>query len=150
MKKILLLITVSLLFSGNAFAERINLSCTEKKTNTVLSFTIDTDVKKVSTQGSNYDPYLYSNGVFTFMMKDKKNDYLYRLNRNTGILIVKAWKKNEEEREKLTAEIYLNMLADGKTIDDTDYVLNLMFDKYNQKENYTNITFNCEKAEPKF
>ena len=141
---------LGLLLSGNAFAEKINLSCTEKITNTVLSFTIDTDVKKVSTQGSNYDPYLYSNGVFTFMMKDEKNDYLYRLNRNTGILIVKAWKKNEEEREKLTAEIYLNMLADGKTIDDTDYVLNLLSDKYNQKENYTNLTFNCEKAEPKF
>jgi hypothetical protein len=125
MKKLLGIVVLGLLLSGNAFAEKINLSCTEKITNTVLSFTIDTDVKKVSTQGSNYDPYLYSNGVFTFMMKDEKNDYLYRLNRNTGILIVKAWKKNEEEREKLTAEIYLNMLADGKTIDDTDYVLNL-------------------------
>ena len=150
MKKLLGIVVLGLLLSGNAFAEKINLSCTEKITNTVLSFTIDTDVKKVSTQGSNYDPYLYSNGVFTFMMKDEKNDYLYRLNRNTGILIVKAWKKNEEEREKLTAEIYLNMLADGKTIDDTDYVLNLLSDKYNQKENYTNLTFNCEKAEPKF
>jgi len=150
MKKIFLVLLFGFLFSENAFAEKINLSCTEKITNTVLSFTIDTDVKKVSTQGSNYDPYLYSNGVFTFMMKDEKNDYLYRLNRNTGILIVKAWKKNEEEREKLTAEIYLNMLADGKTIDDTDYLLNLIFDKYNQKENFTNITLNCEKAEPKF
>ena len=97
MKKIILLITISLLFSGSAYAEKINLSCKENITDTILSFTINTDNKTVSTQGSNYDPYLYSNGVFTFLMRTEKNDYLYRLNRNTGILIVKVWTRNEED-----------------------------------------------------
>jgi hypothetical protein len=64
MKKLLLTILFTLVLSGGAYAEeKINLSCTEKITNTVLSFTINTDNKTVTTQGSNYDPYLYSNGV---------------------------------------------------------------------------------------
>ena len=150
MKKIFLVLIFSFVFSGNAFAEKINLSCNEKITNTVLSFTINTDNKTVTTQGSNYDPYLYSNGVFTFMMKTKQMDYLYRLNRNTGVLGVKAWKKNKEEFDNMVAELYFKMTADGKTTDDADYVLNYLIEKYDQKEDYTALTFTCEKTEPKF
>ena len=149
MKKIFLIIILSL-WTSSAYAEKINLACTEQTTNTVLSFTINTDDKTVSTQGSNYDPYLYSNGVFTFMFKGDENDFLYRLNRNTGVLNVKAWKKNEEEYEKMVVEIYVKMLADGKSLEDTDYLLNLIIDKFNQKENFTNVSLNCEKTEPKF
>ena len=150
MKKIFLVLIFSFVFSGNAFAEKINLSCTEKITNTVLSFTINTDNKTVTTQGSNYDPYLYSNGVFTFMMKTKQMDYLYRLNRNTGVLGVKAWKKNEEEFKELLAVLFVKMTAEGKTKNDTDYILNFVVNNYDQKEDYTGLTFVCEKAEPKF
>ena len=149
MKKIFLIIILSL-WTSSAYAEKINLACTEQTTNTVLSFTINTDDKTVSTQGSNYDPYLYSNGVFTFMFKGDENDFLYRLNRNTGVLNVKAWKKNEEEYEKMIVEIYVKMLADGKSLEDSDYLLNLIMDKFNQKENFTNVSLDCEKTEPKF
>lgn len=150
MKKLLLTLVLGLLLSGNAYAEKINLSCTEKKTNTILSFTIDTDAKKVSTQGSNYDPYLYSNGVFTFLMRTGKNDYLYRLNRNSGILTVKAWTRNEEEFEKMLREIYAKMLEDGKTTKDSEYVLNLVVETYSKNKNYTDLKFTCKKTEPKF
>ena len=149
-KKFLFTILFTLVLSEGAYAEKINLSCTEKTTNTVLSFTINTEDKMVSTQGSNYDPYLYSNGVFTFMFKGEKNDFLYRLNRNTGVLEVKAWEKNEEEYEKMIVDIYIKMLADGKSLEDSDYLLNLIVDEFNQKENFTNVSLNCEKTEPKF
>ena len=143
MKKLLLTILFTLVLGGGAYAEKINLSCSEQTTNTVISFTINTDDKTVSTQGSNYDPYLYSNGVFTFMFKDDKNDFLYRLNRNTGVLEVKAWEKNEEEFEKMAADIFIKMLADGKSLEDSDYLLNLIMDKFNQKENFTNVSLDC-------
>ena len=150
MKKIILLITISLLFSGSAYAEKINLSCKENITDTILSFTINTDNKTVSTQGSNYDPYLYSNGVFTFLMRTEKNDYLYRLNRNTGILIVKVWTRNEEEFEKMLKEIYAKMLENGKTTKDSEYVLNLIVKTYEKNKDYTDLKFTCKKTEPKF
>lgn len=153
MKKLLLTILFTLVLIGSAFAEKINLLCTEKTINRALSFLINTDDKTVSTQGSNFDPYLYSNGVFTFMMRDKKGDYLYRLNRNTGVLLIKAWDKNEEEYKKLTAELYFKILAEGKTVEDpsaTVDILSYVFEKYDQKENYTSIILDCEKSEPKF
>ena len=148
MKKIFIIIF--LVWSSSSNAEQINLSCIEKISNTTLGFTINTDNKTVTTQGSNYDPYLYSNGVFTFMMKTKQMDYLYRLNRNTGVLGVKAWKKNEEEFKELLAVLFVKMTADGKTKNDTDYILNFMVNNYDQKEDYTGLTFACEKTEPKF
>lgn len=150
MKRLLSIIVICFLVNGNAYAEKIHLLCTENLTKIVLDFTINTDNKTVTTQGSNYDPYLYSNGVFTFMMKTKQNDYLYRLNRNTGVLGVKAWEKNKEEFDSMVAELYFKMTADGKTTDDADYVLNYLIEKYDQKEDYTGLTFTCEKTEPKF
>ena len=150
MKKFILVILITSFSSLNVYAEKINLSCTEKTTNTVLSFTINTEDKMVSTQGSNYDPYLYSNGVFTFMFKGAKNDFLYRLNRNTGVLQVKAWEKNEEKYQEMVAEIYVKMLADGKSLEDSDYLLNLIVDEFNQKENFTSVSLDCEKTKPKF
>jgi len=134
----------------SAYAEKINLSCTEQTTSTVLSFTINTDDKTVSTQGSNYDPYLYSNGVFTFLMKTQNNNYLYRLNRNTGVLSVKAWELNEEEYQKMTVKLFSNMLADGKTTNDTDYVINYLINFFEQNDDYTGLTLDCAKTEPKF
>ena len=150
MKKIFLVFIFSFVFSVNAYAEKINLSCKENITDTILSFTINTDNKTVSTQGSNYDPYLYSNGVFTFLMRTEKNDYLYRLNRNTGILIVKVWTRNEEEFEKMLKEIYAKMLEDGKTTKDSEYVLNLVVKTYEKNKDYTDLKFTCKKTEPKF
>ena len=153
MKKLFLTTLFTLVLSSGAYAEKINLLCTEKTTNTALSFTINTDDKTVSTQGSNYDPYLYSNGVFTFMMRDNKDDYLYRLNRNTGVLLVKACEKNEEEYNKMTAELYFKMLAEGKTVEDPNALLDVLsyiVEKFDQKENYTSVILNCEKSEPKF
>ena len=149
MKKIFLII-ILLLWTSSAYAEKINLSCTEQTTSTVLSFTINTDDKTVSTQGSNYDPYLYSNGVFTFLMKTQNNNYLYRLNRNTGVLSVKAWELNEEEYQKMTVKLFSNMLADGKTINDTDYVINYLINFFEQNDDYTGLTLDCLKTEPKF
>jgi hypothetical protein len=84
------------------------------------------------------------------MMKTKQMDYLYRLNRNTGVLRVKAWKKNEEEFKALLSVLFVKMTEDGKTKNDTDYILNFVVNNYDQKEDYTDLTFVCEKAEPKF
>ena len=42
------------------------------------------------------------------------------------------------------------MTEDGKTKNDTDYILNFVVNNYDQKEDYTDLTFVCEKAEPKF
>ena len=139
-----------MLWTSSAYAEKINLSCTEQTTSTVLSFTINTDDKTVSTQGSNYDPYLYSNGVFTFLMKTQNNYYLYRLNRNTGVLSVKAWELNEEEYQKMTVKLFSNMLADGKTTNDADYILNYVINFFEQNDDYTGLTLACAKTEPKF
>ena len=149
MNKIFLIIILSL-WTSSAYAEKINLSCTEQTTNTVLSFTINTDDKTVSTQGSNYDPYLYSNGVFTFLMKTQNNYYLYRLNRNTGVLGVKSWEQNEEEYQKMTAKLFANMLADGKTTNDAGYVLNYLINFFEQNDDYISFTLACVKTEPKF
>lgn len=150
MKKLFLTILFTIFLSGSALAEKIYLSCTEKISKTVLSFTINTDNKSVSSQGSNYDPYLYSNGVFTFMMRTQEMDYLYRLNRNTGVMAVKAWERNEEEFQEIISVLYVKMLTDGKTTEDTDYVLDYLVYNYDRKENHSSLTFECEKTEPKF
>ena len=83
-------------------------------------------------------------------MRTEKNDYLYRLNRNTGILIVKVWTRNEEEFEKMLKEIYAKMLEDGKTTKDSEYVLNLIVKTYDKNKDYTDLKFTCKKTEPKF
>ena len=152
MKKILTIIILGLLFSGNAYAETINLKCTHSDLNIPLSVVIDTENKKVSYQGSNFDDYYLENGVFYFVMQSKKVDfrYAYSLNRNTGILKVSGYKFSEEQLKTMYADVATGMILAGKTTEDKSWLVKLIIDKYNEGEPTDSVFLKCEKNKAKF
>ena len=136
MKKLLGIVVLGLLWCGNVYSETINLKCTHSDIGTPLSVVIDTENKKVSYQGSNFDDYYLENGVFHFVMQSKKIDfrYAYSLNRNTGVLKVSEYKFSEEEMKKNLAEVAAEMILAGKTPEDKSWLVKLIIDKYNEGE----------------
>ena len=153
MKKLLGIVVLGLCWSGNAYADEIiNLKCTHPDLNTPLSLVIDTDNKRVSYQGSNYDDYYLENGVFYFSMQSKKIDfrYAYSLNRNTGVLKVSEYKFSEEEMEKNYAEVALKMITAGKTSEDKDWLVKSIIETYNEGEPLDTMYIQCEKTKKAF
>jgi hypothetical protein len=152
MKKFLAIMVLGLLWSGKAFAETINLKCTHSDLNIPLSVVIDTENKKVSYQGSNFDDYHLENGVFYFVMQSEKidNRYAYSLNRNTGILKVSEYKFSEEEMKTMYAEVAIEMISAGKTTEDKSWLVKLIIDKYNEGEPADSLFLKCEKNKVKF
>ena len=150
MKKLLGVIVLSLLLSGNAYAENINLKCEDPKINFPMNVVIDQKNKVVSWQGSEPDDYHYGNGVFSFAMKTDEFRYSYRLNRNTGALIINAFKFTKEEFDRRLAEVAAEMHAAGKTINDRSYLVKLIVDKYDKGIPEDTIYMECEKINAKF
>jgi hypothetical protein len=151
-KKLLAIIVLGLLWSGNANAETINLKCTHSDLNIPLSVVIDTENKKVSYQGSNFDDYYLENGVFYFVMQKKNFDYryTYSLNRNTGILKVSEYKLSEEQMKTMYEDVTIRMVLDGKTTEDKSWLVKLVIDKYNEEEPADSTYLKCEKNKVKF
>ena len=150
MKKLLAILVLGLLLSGNAYAEVINLKCTNTEIGTPLSVVIDTKNENVSYQGSNPDDYYLENGVFYFAMQSKEIRWGYSLNRNTGILKVKGYEFSEEKFAEMKAEVALEMILAGKTTEDKSYLVKLIIDKYNEGEPLETFYLECEKVKPKF
>ena len=96
MKKFFIVLLCGFLFSGNAYAEKINLSCSSETQQFPLSsVVIDTEIKKISWQGSAFDWYNLKNDVLYFLMENPPYKLLSSLNRNTGVLTVKAYQISE-------------------------------------------------------
>ena len=152
MKKLLGILVLGLLLSSNANAEIINLKCTHSDLNTPLNVVIDTEKKKVSYQGSNFDDYYLENGVFYFVMQSKKIDfrYAYSLNRNTGILRVSEYKFSEEKNKIMLSDVAGEMILAGKTAEDKSWLVKLIIDKYNEGEPTATVFIQCEKTKAKF
>tara|TARA_A100001015_G_C14445672_1_gene502182 strand:- start:101 stop:559 length:459 start_codon:yes stop_codon:yes gene_type:complete len=152
MKKLLAIVVLGLLWSGNSYAESINLKCTHPDLDIPLSVVIDTKNKKVSYQGSNFDDYYLENGVFYFVMQSKKVDYryAYSLNRNTGVLKVSEYKFSEEEMKKKFEEVAAEMILSGKSTKDKSWLVKLIIDKYNEGEPTDSLYVQCEKNKVKF
>lgn len=149
MKKFLLIIL--LFFSNFAHADKINLTCTnESQQYPQSSIVIDTEVKKISWQGSAFDWYNLRNDVFYFLMENPPYKFLASLNRNTGVLVVKAYQISEEDNIKIMSEIYLKMLRDNKTSEDKEYMVNIMYETYTSSEPQETIYLDCAKTEKKF
>tara|TARA_B100000686_G_C16229334_1_gene684068 strand:+ start:161 stop:613 length:453 start_codon:yes stop_codon:yes gene_type:complete len=150
MKKLLGIVVLVLLWSGKTSAEIINIKCEDSKVNIPVSVVINTNDKNVSFQGSAFDPYHLDNDIFYFSMMTDDYRYSYALNRNTGILRIKGFQFSKEEFEKILTDVYVTMVADGKTIDDKSYLVKLINEKYDEKEPETTIFMECEKSKAKF
>ena len=152
MKKLILILIAGMLLSSNAYAEVINLKCTNTEIGTPLSVVIDTKNENVSYQGSDPDNYYLENGVFYFSMKSKESEFRwgFSLNRNTGILTIKGYEFSEEKSAEIKAEVALEMILAGKTTDDKSYLVKLIIDKYNEGEPLETFYLECEKVDPKF
>ena len=151
MKKIFIILLFSFLANGNALAEKINLSCSSETQQFPLSsVVIDTEIKKISWQGSAFDWYNLKNDVFYFLMENPPYKFLSSLNRNTGVLTVKAYQISEEDNIKIMSEMYLKMLRDAKTSEDKEYMVDLMYETYTNSEAEETIYLDCEKTQKKF
>ena len=151
MKKIFLVLLFGFLFSENAYAEKINLSCSSETQQFPLSsVVIDTEIKKISWQGSAFDWYNLKNDGFYFLMENPPYKFLSSLNRNTGVLTVKAYQISEEDNIKIMSEIYLKMLRDAKTSKDKEYMVDVMYETYTNSEAEETIYLDCEKTQKMF
>jgi len=151
MKKIFIILLFSFLANGNVYAEKINLSCSSETQQFPLSsVVIDTEIKKISWQGSAFDWYNLKNDVFYFLMENPPYKFLSSLNRNTGVLTVKAYQISEEDNIKIMSEMYLKMLRDAKTSEDKEYMVDLMYETYTNSEAEETIYLDCEKTQKKF
>ena len=151
MKKIFIILLFSFLANGNVYAEKINLSCSSETQQFPLSsVVIDTEIKKISWQGSAFDWYNLKNDVFYFLMENPPYKFLSSLNRNTGVLTVKAYQISEEDNIKIMSEMYLKMLRDAKTSEDKEYMVDLMYETYTNSEAEETIYLDCKKTQKKF
>ena len=86
MKKLLSLIFVSLLLSGNAYAELLKLSCVASDNTMTTNVVIDADKNYATVQ--NYPAALKVTSeryIMEYRMYDKPPDINFSIDRNTGI-----------------------------------------------------------------
>ena len=160
MKKLLSIIIFNLLLCGNIFAEivdpfKINLTFQSSKVGIPVSVSINTILKNISFQGSDPDSYYLENDVFIFSMVAGEYTYSYHLNRNTGLLRIKAYIFSEDEKYKHNQEIFDTMVANKQiNIEDGTYdksdLVKLYFESYEQKKPDEIIFMECEKSKAKF
>lgn len=142
---------LGLLFGGSAYAEKINLTCSSETQQFPLSsVVIDTEIKKISWQGSAFDWYNLKNDVFYFLKENPPYKFFSSLNRNTGVLTVKAYQISEEDNIRIMSEIYLKMLRDAKTSEDKEYMVDVIYETYTNSEAEEIIYLDCEKTQKKF
>ena len=151
MYKLLGIVVLGLLLSGNAYAEKINLACVAKGSDMPpFSVVLNTDNKKVSWQGGFFAPYFLKNDVFYFVMTLDPLKAIYALNRNTGHLVIKTYELTDEEEEKLADMMINKMLQDGKTTDDKEYEAELIYNTLNDQIVKDNFSLQCDKTKSKF
>ena len=155
MKKLLSILFLSLLFSGSAYSKvidpfKINLTCQNSKDEVPISISIHTALKNVSLQGSYPDSYYLKNDVFNFSMRAGKYTYSYHLNRNTGLLKIKAYIFSKEQMNKHNQEVF-DTMVDNKQINledgtyDKSNLVKLMFEIYEQKKPEEIIFMECDQ-----
>ena len=160
MKKLLAIVVLSLLFGGNAYSQvidpfKINLTCQSSKDGIPIGVSIHTALKNVSLQGSYPDSYYLKNDVFNFSMRAGKYTYSYHLNRNTGLLKIKAYIFSKEQMNKHNQEVFDTMVANKQiNLEDGTYdksnLVKLMFEIYEQNKPEEIIFMECEKSKAKF
>ena len=159
MKKIFLLLSLFLL-SSPTYSEindpfEINLTCKDDKAGIPVSIVINSVKEEVSYQGSDPDSYFLKNNVFVFSMLGGEYTYTFQLNRNTGLLKIKAYNFSKEQERNINKEAVDIMIA-NKLIntENGDYkksdlveVLHGIYENKNTKEVFF---MNCEKSKTKF
>ena len=150
--KLLGIVVLGLLLSGNVYGEIINLACKSSDFKNPLSIILDTKNKTVSTQGSNPDPYYLENGVFSFVMQDKdmKYRYAYSLNRYSGVLAIKGYQFSEKQMQTIISDVSSKIAFSDKPSNDKSYLVKLIIDKYNEGEPIETFYLDCEKIKKKF
>ncbi len=160
MKKFLKILFLISFLNPNVYAENadqseINLTCTNSEVGIPASVIINTELKKVSFQGSDPDSYYLKNDVFIFSMLAGEYTYSYHLNRNTGLLIIKAYVFSKEQKDQHVKEAFDTMVA-NKQIDlnngtyDAPAFVKLIFERYEKEKPKENIFMQCKKTKAKF
>lgn len=160
MKKIFIILSFFLLFFSHSYSEindpfEIKLTCKDDKVGIPISITINPIKEEVSYQGSDPDSYFLKNDVFVFSMLAGEHTYSYHLNRNTGLLRIKAYlfsKEQERNNYKEAVDIMIaNKLINTENGDynksDLVRVIHEIYEKKNPKEVFF---MNCEKSKSKF
>ncbi|MDC0519626.1 hypothetical protein OAN92_02700 [Candidatus Pelagibacter ubique] len=156
MKKILSIIFVYVLLSGNSYAEVINLLCTPitgKKEIATLS--IDTKSQKVRWQGSsNQNTYNLQNGVFGYTQTkpDSKFHVRHSLNRYSGVLTVEAYDFDIDNSRypKFVDMVNARLNSANKTTKDKNFFFTVYYEELGNIKRDFEFEFNCEKSEKKF
>ena len=114
MKKLFLLLSLFLLFSPSHSEINdpfeINLTCKDDKVEFV-SIVINSIKEEVSYQGSDPDSYFLKNDVFVFSMLGGEYTYTFDLNRNTGLLKIKAYIFSKEQERNINKDAVDIMIA---------------------------------------
>jgi hypothetical protein len=124
MKKLFSTILVlSLLLSGNAISEEINLLCS---TSTVerepASLLIDTKKQQASWQGSPGNTYHLKNGIFGYTLKkpNENTHFRHTLNRYSGVLKIELFEfKDDKLLKEFMTNVKIKLDAAGKSTKDT-------------------------------
>lgn len=156
MKKLLSIIFVSILLSGNSYAEVIDLLCTpitgKKET---VSLSINTKIQKVRWQGSsNQNTYNLQNGVFGYTQTkpDSKFHSRHSLNRYSGVLTVEAYDFDIDNSRypKFVDMVNARLNSANKTTKDTIFFFTAYYEELGNIKSDFEFKFNCEKSEKKF
>lgn len=151
MKKILTILIFTLILSSKSNAEKINLACSILGSNVPpYNAIIDTEIKKISWQGSGFDFYNLENDVFYFVMANTPNRYTFALNRNTGHLVIRIYEFTDEQIQKIFKKIEIKMLNDKKTLQDKSYITMLMYDAYEKQTALDTMSMQCDRVKAKF
>jgi len=170
MKKLLGIIVLGLLLSGNAYAEKVNLNCKYLSGN-ISKFYVGLDFKNskfINQHGVMWDIVYNDNIVQTAFFGDggTHSHYLMTISRLSGSGSVKAFKLSEEELDKLSKKNIDDILLKGVgnlkdksleverekviTLNLIDYLNNYKKTMYGHDIPPINTEFECEKSEKKF
>lgn len=154
MKKLLVSVVMSLLLSGNAISEEINLICKPLTGKSLpVSLFINTENEEAIWQGGNPMPYFLDKGIFKYSISSKKKNTKFRhsLNRYTGILKVELYKFDDEKKlEKFKFNVKDELNKAGKTTEDMAFFFKTYYEKLGDFNNDFELNFNCETTKKKF
>ena len=152
MKKLLGIVVLGFLLSGNAYAEKIHLKCFYPKNGILDSLTFNTDTKKVFFKGISIRNYILEDDVFKFFFDIQDYTYRVSLNRNTGILSAESFKLTKEELARLSKKIAKKVKSDNNSdIYDLEFQTKLFYEELGKYERVFEIaSAECEKTDKKF
>ena len=159
MKKLFLILFLSLAWSGSAYANEVSLKCvwTEDKSK-VGSLKINFDTQKFKWQTNNYLPfYIEDNSLLGIIQYEKSTTTMgkhlhtvFQINRDTGILMVKFFNLTDNEvidfHEEAAKRILKDKISIGKNPD-----VKIGKDVYEEFFESTNYAlYECLKSDKKF